>query len=568
MRGPAPAKCGAVRLDIDPDGRSRTRRAQGRLFEQSRWLAMFGLHRNPWERCHTPLPQWIWHISVLDESRQGARGTPGARLLMVLRSLTSFGKVDAESDIGLADFFIETPSYTDIENQNRLLVVGRKGAGKTAIYSTLLRRSQTTWNDVFASGLDFRNYPWDLHDAACSAVSSDSERYAPLWQFLILIELSKLVLRQEPKQPGRDGRRAQRRLKRFIKRNWGTVDTKVAQIFTRTSYKLTVEPKAFGFSLFSLNREKVPREKLAVSLASVNEWLCDTLATILDRESLYFVLLDDLDGDFGADDAAARDRLIGLLVAAREIRIWARTSRLPFTPVVFMRSDIYATLRFPSKNKISTGDLEEIAWSDEEDNPTSLKALIAQRVAAVIGYASNDPWREVFTGESIDGNSLYEFMAAHTHLRPRDMIQLANACLDCANGAQASHIGANHIQAALPAYSKYLLNELTDAAHQSVTDWDEHIMTLRRIGEPSFDRAKFAKEHELGSSDASVDHSLRDLYGFGAIGYVQGSNVIFAHASDSAIDSGATLFEVHPGIQAALGLTSRLDPGEGDTNPA
>jgi len=489
--------------------------------------------------------------------------------VMVLRSLRSFGKVDAESDIGLADFFIETPSYRDIENQECLLVVGRKGAGKTAIYSMLLRKSEETWSNFFALGLDFRNYPWHLHDAACSVDSSDSERFAPLWQFLILIELSKLILRRDKREQGKSARRARRRLKRFIKRNWGGIDGAVDQTFTRSSYKLTVEPKAFGFSFFSLSREKVPRAELAIALGKVNEWLRSELALVINRESSYFVLLDDLDGGFQADDADAKDRLVGLLIAAREIRLWARQNEFPFTPVVFMRSDIYADLRFPSKNKITTEDRERIAWSAEEDDPASLKALIRQRIEASIDYKSNDPWQEVFSDDTMGGRSLYEFMAAQTHLRPRDMIRLANLCLDRANQAGASHIGATHVQEALPPYSEYLLDELADAAHQSVVDWDEHIMTLRRLSRLSFDRQAFAQEHERGASDSPIDHALGDLYAFGAIGYAQGENVIFAYADDAALDSGATQFEVHPGLWPALRLARDDSSQEGeDRDPA
>ena len=112
---------------------------------------------------------------------------------MVLKSIQSFGKGDAESDSGLSDFFIETPSYKGIENQKRLVVVGRKGAGKTAIYEMLLERAETLWENFFAVGLDFHNYPWALHDAACSKEEPTADQYASLWQFLVLVEISKLV---------------------------------------------------------------------------------------------------------------------------------------------------------------------------------------------------------------------------------------------------------------------------------------------------------------------------------------------------------------------------------------
>ena len=475
---------------------------------------------------------------------------------MVLRSLKSFGKVDAESDYGLTEFFLETPSYRRIETQERLVVSGHKGAGKTAISSMLLNRAKTKrWSNFLAAGLDFRNYPWDIHDATCPAGSSDSERYAPLWEFLILVELAKLIVREEADPADPKARRARKKLKRFIKRNWGDTESSVGQILSRATYKLTVQPEAFGFSLFSLSREKVPREQLATSLGNIITWLKRMLETALHRESSYFVLLDDLDGGFRAHEPSTKDRLVGVLVAAREIRIWASTEKLPFVPVVFMRSDIYATLQFTAKNKITAEDLERIAWSDAEAGPASLKRLIDQRIAAAIEYKERDPWSEVFAEELIGGRSLYEFMVSRTHLRPRDMIKLANLCLEQANEDRAERIGARHVEAALPVYSGYLLDELADAAHQSVPDWEEHLMTLRRLGCTTFGEDEFKAEHEHGSSTDTSGHALRDLYRFGAVGYEQGGSIVFAHDSDAGLDAGAMRFEVHPGLWDALGLS-------------
>jgi hypothetical protein len=50
-----------------------------------------------------------------------------------LDNISEFGSIDAESETQLSDFFIETSAYQRIEDQDRIVVVGRKGTGKTAI---------------------------------------------------------------------------------------------------------------------------------------------------------------------------------------------------------------------------------------------------------------------------------------------------------------------------------------------------------------------------------------------------------------------------------------------------
>jgi hypothetical protein len=485
---------------------------------------------------------------------------------MVLRSLQSFGEGNAESDSGLSDFFIETPSYKGIENQRRLVVVGRKGAGKTAIYSMLLERAEQRWSNFLAVGLGFEDYPWHLHDAACPNEMPTNDQYASLWQFLILVETSKLVLRKGKQRYDRSARRARRRLKRFIKRNWGSVDAKVSQMFARSVYNLTLEPSAFGFKLFSLKRENVPREELASSLTAVNGWLREVLVELVDPASSYFVLLDDLDDGFDASNPAANSPLVGLLLAAREVRNWAAKKKLQLTPVVFMRSDIYSELRFPSKNKI-TEIHENIAWSEFADDPASLKTLIDRRIRAALPFETEDPWREVFTSEMIDGLPLYAFMASRTHRRPRDMIKLANLSLARANSDAAQKIARKHVEAALPAFSKYLLGEVADPAHQLVPEWREHVMTIKRLGRSCFSRADFRAAHEASPSDANCDHVLEHLYVFGVIGYVQGDNIVYAHHDDDPLDAGASHYEVHPGLRPALLSVSTNGRGATENAP-
>ena len=129
----------------------------------------------------------------------------------LLKRIRAFGSIDAESEAQLGDFFLRTEAYARIEDQKRIVVAGRKGTGKTAIYKTLIDRP-LAFNNVSVAGLQFQGYPWATHpeDENATAV----ERYVTSWTFLILIELSKLALTSaNHKKPESDtnGRR-QRRL--------------------------------------------------------------------------------------------------------------------------------------------------------------------------------------------------------------------------------------------------------------------------------------------------------------------------------------------------------------------
>src|SRR4051794_24710193 len=111
----------------------------------------------------------------------------------LLRLIPEFGRIDAESEAQLSDFFIRTDAYARVEDQDHIVVVGRKGTGKTAIYKTLLQR-QNNYNNYFVAGLQFRDYPWGVHQEVRDTTAAPVERYSASWKFLILVELSKLIL--------------------------------------------------------------------------------------------------------------------------------------------------------------------------------------------------------------------------------------------------------------------------------------------------------------------------------------------------------------------------------------
>jgi hypothetical protein len=75
-----------------------------------------------------------------------------------LIEIEEFGRIDAESEEQLEEFFLRTDAYQRIEDQELLVVVGRKGTGKTAIYKILLERI-AHYDNTFGTGLQFIPVP-------------------------------------------------------------------------------------------------------------------------------------------------------------------------------------------------------------------------------------------------------------------------------------------------------------------------------------------------------------------------------------------------------------------------
>ena len=378
-----------------------------------------------------------------------------------IATISEFGRIDAESERLLAEFFIETDAYARIEDQKHIVVVGRKGTGKTAIYEVLLERSASL-NNVFTTGLKFRDYPWAIHEEVRDSDAAPVERYTSSWVFFILVELSRLVLTDASREFPRtsDAFKARAALEKFINSNWGDVRFEFKDIFRKKLYQFEFNPQFKGASLGSIRRQTVARDELASKLAEANRWLKSCLELILDSNNWYFLLFDELDTGYDPSNDEYAYRLIGLLLAAREVFQWAQSNDFDTAPVVFLRSDIYEDLSFPDKNKITHNLVETLTWTDEPTGENSLKALIDQRIRVLTGTTADDPWSEVFDPEVMRGTQhKAKHLAARTYLRPRDMIQFCNLCLWDAQKNQLPLIDNEAIARARRPYSDYLIQE-------------------------------------------------------------------------------------------------------------
>jgi hypothetical protein len=484
----------------------------------------------------------------------------------VLDQIPKFGSIDAESEAQLADFFVRTDAYSRIDEQDHFVVVGRKGTGKTAIYKALLERAYE-YEDVFVTGLQFRDYPWGMHQEVRDSSAAPVERYSASWRFLILIELAKSVLTSPDHRPAPgEAASAAKVLRDFITINWGELDFKFRDIFTKRQYSLKVEPRVMGSQLGSMEVDKVPRDRLAGFLGEANRWLEQCLAHLLTDDRWYFVLFDDLDRGYDPNDEEYLARLIGLLLASRDVYDWSRSPGLDLdiAPVVFIRSDIYDALSFPDKNKITQNSVETLTWTDEHQGENSLRTLIEQRIRAITG--ATGPWDAVFDEQVMRGTQhKFKHMAARTYLRPRDMIQFANLCLDEAKAAGNDVIQNQDIASARPAYSEYLINELDDEIHEVFPDWRRYLEVLRRVHtvrfvKPDFEAAFSALR--LERFDLSPDDALELLYRFSVIGFTKiggggygGSAIAFRYKSPTvSFDPAAPYFNVHLGLKETLEL--------------
>lgn len=493
--------------------------------------------------------------------------------MVTTEQITNLGTIDAETDFE-PRFFVPSTTWDSVRMRKRPLVVGRKGTGKTALRFALKAEARSN-PQLFVTDLAFRDYPWAVHYNIFDPNLSGRSRYQETWLFLMLVELSKLRVHGDQQPPSPAAQDAYRAIEKFLGDTWGGPtfdhrDTFRQQRFTVT--KASLAPSVMGNSLGSIDWTTVDRNTLGDALTGMNRWLKVALENVMDSESEYILVFDELDLDFSPNDESYLDSMIGLVLAAQNLHLWARDTGLAVGVVVLLRDDIYADLNFPDKNKISMNLVETIHWSPDLRGSNSLKSVIDRRIAVLLDKEDvDDAWHLLFDEELMRGTQhKYAHMVQRTYLRPRDIIQFANECIKQARAAGTLQAGGRianaDVTAARTPYSQYLRNELNDEIHAHFPTWELWLDLLRRLGGMTFTPQAF--RDEVARSGARVTGGaepgtiLEALYRFGVIGFARrggrgkgGTIEYWAYVNtDVTFDPDAPYFKVHQGLKENLDL--------------
>ncbi|MEW5928116.1 MAG: hypothetical protein AB1941_11575 [Gemmatimonadota bacterium] len=471
--------------------------------------------------------------------------------MISLRGLTTFGEVAAE-DEPVLDYFLTTDTVRRIADNEVLIVLGRKGSGKTAI----VRHFAESGDTASSRALNLGSYPWNVHQRRRDLGASEIEAYVESWRYLISVELAALALRQS----GLKNSEPAKSLVKFLEQNYGGIDPEIGDILRPdklTLQGLSFAPQVLGNALGSIALERsntdhrLGRELGALADALINAVLEISRQTNLERLLLHF---DELDRGLTQLDTPRAEMLTGLVLAARAIRAACSDAPITIAPVVYLRSDLWDELKFSDKNKIEQTAALTIEW-----NPSSLLALVEERIKAKLGEAASWDW--VTDNRLMRGSqSKWHHIIARTFLRPRDVIAFLNATLVQARKRPVEPlIFINEdVTKARESYSPYLKKELEDEIPAHWPQWEEGLRACAAAQTLTFDKAEFVRHYEARRSSGNprtADEALETLYSFSVIGYQRrsgygGSSWAFHYTDPEAgWDPSATRLKVHLGLK-------------------
>ncbi len=467
-----------------------------------------------------------------------------------LRELTSFGDVAAEDDAVL-DYFLTTDAVARIKNGDVFLVLGRKGAGKTA----LVRHFAEGSGNGVSRSLNLGGYPWAVHAQRMDRGSSDVEAYVSSWRYFIAVQLALLALARAPRASDENARS----IRQFMKDNYGDaidLDDILRPSKLRLS-SMSFEPMVFGCKLggIALDRNKGDL-KLGMELDALSDLLLASTLKLAKSSGAPSLMLhfDELDQGIATLTEERARMLAGLVLAARGVRQWCRDGGVPVNPVIYLRTDLWDKLSFSDKNKISESLALRLEWDSD-----SLFDLVNARVRAKLGPSMS--WDRITTPDNLRGSyTKWNYILGRTFLRPRDVIKFLNSALKQARSRPEEPLLLSNpdVVNARELYSAYLKAELDDEIMAHWPRWEEALQACSAISTMTFQRDEFAEEYEQRCSphnSASTEEALEMLYRFSVIGYERrsgygGSSWAFQYTNPEAgWDSRATRFKVHQGLK-------------------
>lgn len=270
---------------------------------------------------------------------------------------------------------------------------------------------------------------------------------------------------------------------------------------------------------------------------------------------------DELDVGLERFDRNRELMIVGLILAVQSFRGLSEKKNQIVRPFVYLRQDLWDSLSFSDKNKISRGPALVLNWDS-----VSLQDMVNAR----LGKIANLAWDDLIDDQLMRGTQKkWEHIISRTLDRPRDVISFINIIL--AQKQDAGLLANNDIAAARAEYSTYFKEELDDEIKAHWPDWDTAIEALRDIGYITFTRSQFDEAYDRQPPDKRSlpdgGSALSKLFEYSVVSYLRprrggGSDWVWKYRDRTAnFDARAERFRVHLGIVEFANLREERKTG-------
>ena len=361
-----------------------------------------------------------------------------------------FGELDASQEAARSPELL-TKGYFDfrsaayaISSQGTWLLLGPKGAGKSAVLEYLKLTWQGRYNRFFKYW-ELDSFP--VVDVAKVDPSGQSGlRAKPAWEMLLLLKLLESFAEDEGATKSNDFTTLVQELRKS-----GLLTQDLARVVTSlASNTWTIDLKLFKWSGEQRSKD-----------TSITDIVHDIRKVLLgfSTESQHLLALDGLD-TFFFEGGTGWESLSGLIDALAAVNNFLLSLKLPASVVMTLRSDHFDALNSQNSNKLKDRTVF-LDWAGGGIGAQNSLWQIVTRKAAVARPEVSDLVRQYLSlpVQKPEFPSVAEYLLSYTRLLPRDIVALMRHVQHASPGS--SPVTSDAAKAAAKEYSEqYFVGEL------------------------------------------------------------------------------------------------------------
>lgn len=495
-----------------------------------------------------------------------------------------FGKVAAERDENLSSYFYDNGALVAaISNPHAFLVLGRKGAGKTALFKHLnSNRTEFLSDDEILFSQSFEDYNWNIHAVLADETKAESMVYKQSWKFVIYAETVQAIC----KHYAEINRKAPKDIEsasKILERLFDTPAPSALQLIGRKMLQLSklkmpsagldlssgqvgeVSADAGEISFENVKEDSNLRNRLTENVGNITEILERALKSDLSWPRT-FICFDRVDEAWDSSSISSSMPVVAGLVAAADSINAEFNGKL--RPLVFLREDIFETLSINDRNKLRSDCGALLHW-----NKNSLSAMILRRINFFAAREGADPVTSLDSifdrSEMRQRQKPFTYILHRTMMRPRDLIAILTHITQSMtekendpfdeNAPSFELLECQSVYDAEPGYSEWLKNELLDEWRVQKPIIDTLFQGLQNNGSTNITKQRFfdsVKLLEPSTEENTVIDHLKFLFNNSIIGLKVGNSTQWKYKcfnpSQAFVESDE--YRVHDGLVRVLNL--------------
>lgn len=441
-----------------------------------------------------------------------------------LLSKIAVGDPMAENEFQtLANYYLQTDEFISALRGEVNLVVGRKGTGKTALFSQVRNKKRVNKRNIVVD-LKPEGYQLiKLKEQVLDFLSAGAKGHliTAFWEYLLYLETCYKVLEKDKKVHVRDHTlyEGYLALERIYQTSPNVTEGDFSERLLALSENIVQDytAKYGAMDGTSLTADQVTGLIHSQDIRALRQHLSDYLK----HKDDVWILFDNLDQGWSSHGLSKGDIIIlrCLIDASRKIQREMIREGHQFHTIVFVRNDVYQLLmnESPDFGKESRASLD---WSDEE----LLREMLRKRLVQndLPEQADFDQiWSRVCVSH-YKGEETSQYLIDRSLMRPRNLLKLFKACRGFAVNLQHERIEPDDLEKGARAYS----NDLIVDADQELTDIEPEAKNLiyQFIGERSSfteDELKLMLEiNNIAAEKMNLVIEFLLYYGFFGIKYL------------------------------------------------